>query len=1007
MACTGVVRFGAFEFDTTLGELRKGKTRIRVPDQSLAVLALLLERPGEVVLREEIQARLWPHGTVVEFEHSVNSAVKRLRDALSDTANAPRYIETLPRRGFRFLGKLDEPAMPSAADPDQGTVLSHYRVLAPVGRGAMGVVYRAEDLTLGRPVALKFLPEELAADPVSLARLRREARMIGALNHPCICTLYELGEAAGRVFLAMEYLEGESLRQRLSRGRPAEGEFLHTAQQVASGLAAAHAKGIVHRDIKPENLFLTHDGHVKILDFGLAKLVRQPTAGGDPSAESLAGASSPGVAIGTVAYMSPEQVCGATVDHRSDIFSFGCVLYELLSGRSPFLGATAGTIMNAILQDQPPALAAVKPELAGIVGHCLEKDPGARFQSVDDLLLDLQAQSQTAAHDEERAGPGRRWKIPLVSLVSVAVLALAVAVALWWAPPAPPLKPSQRFTINLPADAPLAPSGVIWPSSDCPALALSPDGTQLAYVALMDSGTRICLRDMTTGKVTPLPGTEGAHTPFFSPKGDSLGFFAEGKLKRTSVNGGAPYTLTDAPNPWGAVWGTDDTIFFSRYQGEGIKKIAVDGGPVQVVTGGQVSMPEPLNGGRTLMVTSGLRTMLVEPGKKPRQVIDGFGARYVPTGHVLYAVDGGLMAAPFHQAKGERMGPSVLLADDLRTASYGVAQFTFSMDGTLVYAPGRPQLMSSFVWVERNGTRQPLALPEAIHHAFNLSPDGRYLAFTVANGPSPGDVTIWIRDLQRNETFRLTPRDPDGRPQVNNYPRWTPDGRHLVFFGNIEGRPRLLWTTVGSSAPPDVLWSAGTTGPFYLCPMSFSADASAMVAFGTAAESSYDIYLIPMGANNRPLVNQRSLLLGKPFGEVFGQVSPDGHWLAYASDESGRYEVYVTSFPKPGAIHQISKRGGTEPIWNPSAPEIVYMQRRIMYSAKVTLGPEFRSEPPERLFDGPFPNIPGFGYDISNDGRRFLMLENPSLLEPTRTLNVVTNLFDELRRRAPSNGGKQ
>jgi DNA-binding winged helix-turn-helix (wHTH) protein len=335
---SGVVRFGAFEFDLSTRELRKGRTRLRVPDQSLAILAMLLECPGEVVAREAIQARLWPHGTVVEFEHSVNSAVKRLRQALLDTASTPRFVETLPRKGYRFIGSLE----PLAGEPPgltPGTIVSHYRILAEAGRGAMGVVYKAEDTSLGRMVALKFLPDELATHQPALERLRREARMIGALNHPGICTVYELGESGGRVFLVMEFLEGESLRERMARGPLSKGELFDVAVQVAKALEAAHGQDMVHRDIKPDNLFLTRQGVVKLMDFGLAKPV-----------EEESGAAPQSSVTGTSGYMSPEQVRGEPLDARSDMYSLGRVLTEL-AGKS--LPAGLAAILRKALADDP------------------------------------------------------------------------------------------------------------------------------------------------------------------------------------------------------------------------------------------------------------------------------------------------------------------------------------------------------------------------------------------------------------------------------------------------------------------------------------------------------------------------------------------------------------------------------------------------------------------------------------------------------------------------------
>jgi serine/threonine protein kinase len=425
---SGVVRFGAFEFDLSLRELRKGRTRLRVPDQSLAILAMLLEHPGEVVTREAIQARLWPHGTVVEFEHSVNSAVKRLREALSDTAATPRFVETLPRKGYRFVGTL-APVDGGRLDIAPGTIISHYRILAEAGRGAMGVVYKAEDTTLGRMVALKFLPEELATHPPALERLRREARMIGALNHPGICTVYELGEASGRVFLAMEFLEGESLRERIARGPLAKGEFFEIAVQVAKALEAAHGQGMVHRDIKPDNLFLTTQGVVKLMDFGLAKPI-----------EEEGGAAPQSSVTGTSGYMSPEQMRGEALDARSDIYSFGRVLAEL-AGDAPASG------------------------VATVIAKALVRDPAERWQSAAELRTALEGIRPEPGQRIPQQASRKRWR-PL-PLLLVASLAGAVALFIWTRPDRLPaeMKPLVLFSTG----------GQIWGT------ALSPDGSRVAY----------------------------------------------------------------------------------------------------------------------------------------------------------------------------------------------------------------------------------------------------------------------------------------------------------------------------------------------------------------------------------------------------------------------------------------------------------------------------------------------------------------------------------------------
>src|ERR1039457_4642070 len=465
LGAAGVVRFGGFEFDLSSRELRKGRTRLRVPDQSLAILAMLLERPGELVTREAIQARLWPHGTVVEFEHSVNSAVKRLRQALLDTASTPRSVETRPRKGYRFIGPLE----PLEGEPEglaPGTVISHYRILAEAGRGAMGVVYKAEDTKLGRMVALKFLPDELATHPPALERLRREARMIAALNHPGICTMYQLGEASGRVFLVMEFLEGESLRERMARKPLSENELLEIAVQVAKALEAAHGEGMVHRDIKPDNLFLTKQGVVKLMDFGLAKLVEEESGGAPQSAVT-----------GTSGYMSPEQARGEALDARSDIYSLGKVLEEL-AGASP------------------------PKKLAPILSKALAGDPVKRWQSAGELRGALDAVQ-------------RKRRPPMALPMSLAVAAVAVAGLVVW------LRVPSRGEDLTPVPLVALPGQTFSP-------VFSPDGNRVAFVyqspAGADNKSRIFVKQVGGGPPVRLTTGESDYFPAWSPDDRTIAF---------------------------------------------------------------------------------------------------------------------------------------------------------------------------------------------------------------------------------------------------------------------------------------------------------------------------------------------------------------------------------------------------------------------------------------------------------------------------------------------------
>jgi serine/threonine protein kinase len=442
--------FGPFELDARAGELRKHGIRLRLREQAFQLLLLLLEHPGEIVLRDEIRLRLWPNETVVEFDHGINTAIRRLRDVLGESAEKPRYIETVARRGYRFLGEVgmaDEPPIgppPDAALLDTGDLVgklvSHYRVLSELGSGGMGVVFRAKDLKLDRDVALKFLPEEYGRHPKSLERFQREARAAAALNHPGICTIYEIGEHGRQPFIAMELLEGQTLRDRLTGSPLQVEELVNLAIQIAEALEAAHAGGIVHRDIKPANLFVTTRGQVKILDFGLAKLVREQTlgAGSDPALST--DVTTPGVPVGTMAYMSPEQVRGAAVDHRSDIFSLGVVLYEMLAGKKAFGGGSSNEVMKSILTDNPPDLPPTAPAgLDRIVRHCLEKEPARRFQSAVDLRFALSSWSESAVpkgriwNRAASATPpsARSRRTRALAAASTFVLALVVAAIAW------------------------------------------------------------------------------------------------------------------------------------------------------------------------------------------------------------------------------------------------------------------------------------------------------------------------------------------------------------------------------------------------------------------------------------------------------------------------------------------------------------------------------------------------------------------------------------------------
>jgi serine/threonine-protein kinase len=541
---------------------------------------------------------------------------------------------------------------------------------------------------------------------------------------------------------------------------------------------------------------------------------------------------------------------------------------------------------------------------------------------------------------------------------------------------------------------------------DRPVLALSPDGRRLAYVAQIGDTTEICVRDLTDlaeAKVTRLPGTAGGHTPFFSPDGSSIAFFSDAKLKRTPVNGGSVIALADAPTPYGCAWGRDGFIYFNRQGQEGIHRIRAEGGEIQSLTPPQHRMPEVLGAGGGFLTTFGWTIYGFADSKEPRAVIQGSGARYAPTGHLVYSVHGRMTAVAFDRSAGQVTGPPATLFEDLRTAPYGVAQFAFAEDGTLVYAPGRPQSVGSLVWVDRQGNSRPLPLPERYYSTLDLSRDGKVLAFGVETREGV-EAEIWVYPIGGKEQ-RLTPRAAVN-PEVYLYPTWSPDGRYVLYMRKREDQKfDLLCRRLDGSGEAVQLWAPKSTGPTLLYPLSFSPDGSLAVAFGPSKGSGFDIYLVPWVAS-RPAAGEPATFLGNAWAEFVGQISPDGHWILYTSDQSGRNEIYVTSFPKPGATYRISRDGGHKALWNPASPEILYRDGSQIFSVRVTFEPEFRAEVPRLLFAGAFPGVPGMDFDITPDGQQFVMLENREFLKPTTTLTVITNFFDELRRRVPARGSQ-
>jgi serine/threonine protein kinase/Tol biopolymer transport system component len=950
----------------------------------------------------------WQHIERIYHEAQARLAGERaayLAEACSGDGELRREVGLLLAQGASADEFLNRDALTGALSLNEpaaltGRRLGIYHVQELIGAGGMGEVYRARDTRLGRDVAIKILPAVFVSDPQRLARFEREARVLASLNHPNIATIHGIeegdpstGSGQAAPALVMELVDGETLAERIARGPLRIGDALAIATQIAEALDAAHEKGIVHRDLKPANIKITPGGTVKVLDFGLAKAIHpEGLAGGPSNAPTMTvSGTREGVIVGTAAYMSPEQARGLAVDKRTDIWAFGCVLYEMLTGRAAFSGETISDVVAAILEREPDwdALpSALSPALRRVLRRCLDKDPKRRVRDIGDARADLADTStpETAAGTGPSTGRRRDiWRIVAVAaLGGVLVLSLVIRDRLTRATVAP--SSVTRTTLTLPGGQELDTAGGAAP------IAISPDGQRVAYVARRDGRAQLYVRELDAFEPMLMAGTDGAMYPFFSPDGMSVAFFADGKLKRSSILGGGPVPICDAPNIGpGGTWGSDGTIVFDPGD-VGLMHVPAAGGMPRLLTTADPSRdardlawPRFLPGGRALVLTladdrseqaSVLAALALDSGEW-HVLGPGEQAQYVSSGHLVYHAphvrEGEVQAIQFDAASlAVRGRPFPVLDSVFRARGGGAAYFAAALAGTLVFAPGG--LQHTLVDVDRAGRRTPLLDDRRGFRFPSLSPDGRRLAVTIDPRPSQ----IWVYDLARRSGIPIA---TEGHSLGSV---WTRDGRHVLYGSQAD----IYQRTADASAPPERLLTRDR--PQY--PSSWSSDGRLLVFHEENATNTSDIRIMQIGGGERPLITT-------PATELHGEISPDGRWFVFTSDESGRNEVHVRPFPNVDAGQWIVSRGGESPRWSRDGREIFYMNGASLMSVTVDLSARsFVAGAPVTLLTGPFDTTQDMNYDVFPDGQHFVMVQADPDARPTR-LQVVLNWSEELKRR--------
>ena len=902
--------------------------------------------------------------------------------------------------------------MPIAA----GTKLSSYEVLSALGKGGMGEVWRARDSKLGREVAIKTLPEEFAKDEERLARFEREAKLLASLNHPNIAAIYGLEEQNGTRFLVLELVEGDTLAERLKRGAIPVEESLKLALQIAEALEAAHEKGVIHRDLKPANIKVTPDGKVKVLDFGLAKAFTgdgvDASVSNSPTLSMAA--TGQGVILGTAAYMSPEQARGESTDKRADIWAFGCVLYEMLTGRQTWGGRTVTDVIAGLVAREPdwgslpPNL---HPRLRLVIERCLEKESKDRGHDIADVRVDIRKVLsdpsgvivQPVAEVVHRAPQS---KLPWVAAAVATVAAIALGMG-WWLSSQPEDLPLVRLDVDLGQDVSLGPI-------NGRSVIITPDGTRIAYVASISGGPRrLYTRRLDQADPTELPRTDGANHPFFSPDGEWIGFAAEGTINKISVEGGAVVPLGDTESFVEGSWGEDGVIVFSHPLTGGLMTIPEDGGDITTLIPldqGELAFfqPQILPGGQGVLFSTA--TQLTGGGDQSNVEVFSFAGRvrkilvpgatspaYLPSGHLVYNSGGTLFATAFDLDALVTLGSRVPVLNDLGTDSTGATSIAFSREGAVVYRTGGGEgtaniARSTVEWLDSEGNREPLISTPGRYVNLRLSPDAEQVALIIWDGSG---VRVSVYDPERDNMTRLT--FDEG---AYFSPVWSPDQRNVVF-GSIGGG--MLQARVDGAGPPQLLLE----GDVITVPVSFAPDLR--LAYFKSGEGGRDIRTVAVEDDgNRLTAGEPEPFLATPFDEAPSRFSPDGRWLVYHSNESGQHEVSVRAFPPPssgeGDRFPISNGGGTNAVWSPNSPELFYfsLDGQIMAVDWRVEGDRFIADRPRVWAADPG----GAFWDMAPDGRALLTVpvETDEAQEGPETDHHVVflgNFFDYLRREVP------